>query len=81
MHGLVNVKLMRRIDGLVGNLLCTALAAGKELSRPFAAPPGPRLAQAVPPCRTSPASKPPAVQTSARCQGDNDNAASTSPPR
>ncbi len=40
MHGLVNVKLMRRIDGRVGNLLCTALAAGKELSRPFAAPPG-----------------------------------------
>ena len=41
MHGPVNVKLMRRIDGLVGNLLCSALAAGKELSRPFAAPPGP----------------------------------------
>jgi hypothetical protein len=37
MHGPVNVKLMRRIDGLVGNLLCSALAAGKELSRPFAA--------------------------------------------
>ncbi|MBK9030761.1 MAG: glycosyltransferase family 9 protein [Myxococcales bacterium] len=37
----MNVKLMRRIDGLVGNLLCTALAAGKELSRPFAGPPGP----------------------------------------
>ncbi len=32
---------MRRIDGLVGNLLCSALAAGKELSRPFAAAPGP----------------------------------------
>lgn len=41
MERVVNVKLMRRIDGLVGNLLCTALAAGKELSRPFAAPPGP----------------------------------------
>lgn len=37
----MNVKLMRRIDGLVGNLLCSALAAGKELSRPFAGPPGP----------------------------------------
>ena len=32
----VDVKLMRRIDGLVGNLLCSGLAAAKELSRPFA---------------------------------------------
>ncbi|MEZ4400169.1 MAG: glycosyltransferase family 9 protein [Kofleriaceae bacterium] len=37
----MNVKLMRRIDGLVGNLLCSALAGVKELSRPFAGPPGP----------------------------------------
>jgi len=36
----VNVKLMRRIDGLVGNLVCSGLAAAKELSRPFARPPG-----------------------------------------
>lgn len=31
---------MRRIDALAGNLLCSALAAGKELSRPFARAPG-----------------------------------------
>ncbi len=31
---------MRRIDGLVGNLVCTALAGAKELSRPFARPAG-----------------------------------------
>ncbi|HVK72638.1 MAG TPA: glycosyltransferase family 9 protein [Kofleriaceae bacterium] len=29
---------MRRIDGLVGNLVCSALAGVKELSRPFARP-------------------------------------------
>lgn len=31
---------MRRIDGLVGNLLCSALAGAKELSRPFTRPSG-----------------------------------------
>jgi len=31
---------MRRVDGLVGNLLCSALAGAKELSRPFARPVG-----------------------------------------
>lgn len=36
----MNVKLMRRIDGLVGNLVCSGLAAAKELGRPFARPPG-----------------------------------------
>jgi ADP-heptose:LPS heptosyltransferase len=36
----VNVKLMRRIDGLVGNLVCTALAGAKEVARPFARAPG-----------------------------------------
>lgn len=31
---------MRRIDGLVGNLVCTALAGAKEVVRPFARPHG-----------------------------------------
>lgn len=31
---------MRRIDALAGNLLCSALAGAKELSRPFARPRG-----------------------------------------
>ena len=41
MHGLVNVKMMRRIDGLVGNLVCSALAVAKQVATPFARPRGP----------------------------------------
>ncbi len=36
----MDVKLMRRIDALAGNLLCSALAGAKELSRPFVRPRG-----------------------------------------
>jgi ADP-heptose:LPS heptosyltransferase len=38
---LMNVKVMRRIDGLVGNLVCSTLAAVKQVATPFARPRGP----------------------------------------
>ncbi len=37
----MNVKAMRRIDGLVGNLVCSALAVAKQVATPFARPRGP----------------------------------------
>ncbi len=37
----MNVKAMRRVDGLVGNLVCSALAAVKTIATPFARPRGP----------------------------------------
>lgn len=37
----MNVKVMRRIDGLVGNLVCSALAVAKQVATPFARPRGP----------------------------------------
>ena len=37
----MNVKAMRRIDGLVGNLVCSILAAVKQVATPFARPRGP----------------------------------------
>jgi ADP-heptose:LPS heptosyltransferase len=35
---IVDVRLMRRIDGLVGNLVCSALAGARQVSRPFERP-------------------------------------------
>jgi hypothetical protein len=34
----VNIRLMRRIDGVAGNFACTALAAARRLTRPFLRP-------------------------------------------
>src|SRR4051812_7656650 len=36
---MLDAKLMRRVDSAVGNTLCTALAIGKRITRPFARPP------------------------------------------
>jgi ADP-heptose:LPS heptosyltransferase len=35
---MLEVKLMRKVDGIVGNAICSVLAAGKKLTRPFAQP-------------------------------------------
>jgi ADP-heptose:LPS heptosyltransferase len=37
----MDVKVMRRIDGLVGNLVCSILATVKQVATPFARPRGP----------------------------------------
>src|SRR6185312_13080039 len=36
---MLEVKLMRRVDSVVGNAVCSVLAVGKRLSRPFRRPP------------------------------------------
>jgi ADP-heptose:LPS heptosyltransferase len=36
---MLEVKLMRRVDSVVGNAVCSVLAVGKRLKRPFARPP------------------------------------------
>lgn len=36
---MLEVKLMRRVDSVVGNAVCSALAVGKRLTRPFVKPP------------------------------------------
>jgi ADP-heptose:LPS heptosyltransferase len=36
---MLEVKLMRRVDSVVGNAVCSVLAVGKRLSRPFVRPP------------------------------------------
>lgn len=35
---MLEVKLMRRVDSVVGNAICSVLAVGKRLKRPFARP-------------------------------------------
>ncbi len=36
---MLKVQLMRRVDSVVGNAVCSVLAVGKRLTRPFARPP------------------------------------------
>jgi ADP-heptose:LPS heptosyltransferase len=36
---MLEVKLMRRVDSVVGNAVCSVLAVGKRLTRPFVRPP------------------------------------------